>query len=192
MCVQSSGKWTKCHALPELIWWLPELIFQFFTVLIFFSDDLYKCLLAAAASHVSDSATVFVTCSALLHWLLFITLIPHFNRHFVMYSVSTMTTDNWNERNKCYHLPSRFAFADNWLNPTTKMEIGKWDLALNVEAGESRPKKRHFIKNLYEGDRRTLACSSVHVVTITTCPGIWWCGLTKDWRRHPSFNLTLT
>lgn len=103
--VQSLGKWTKYQALPELIWWLPELIFQFFAVLIFFSDDLYKCLLVAAVSHVSGSAAVFVTRMAMLHSLLFITLIPHYYSRFVMCSASTMTTDNWNERNKCYHLP---------------------------------------------------------------------------------------
>lgn len=123
MGVQSPGKWTKYQALPELIWWLPELIFQFFVLLIFFSDDLYKCLLAAAASHVSHAAAVFVTRAALLHSLLFITLIPHFNSHFVMYSASTVTTDNWNERNKCYHPPSQFTIRDNWLNPPPKMEM---------------------------------------------------------------------
>lgn len=67
---------------------------SFFVVLIFFSDDLYKCLSAVAASHMSDSAAVAVTHTALLLSLLFITLIPHFNSYFVMYSASTMTTDN--------------------------------------------------------------------------------------------------
>lgn len=93
-----------------------------FAVLIFFSDDLYKCLSAAAVSHVSDSAAVFVTRAARLHSPLFITLIPHFNSHFVMYSASTMTADNWNERNKCYHLPSQLTISGNWLNHPPEME----------------------------------------------------------------------
>ncbi len=84
-----------------------------FAVLIFFSDDLYKCLLAVATSHVSDSEAVFVTCTALLHSRLFIALIPHFNSHSVMHSASTMTTYHRNERNKCYHPPSRFTITDN-------------------------------------------------------------------------------
>lgn len=94
-----------------------------FAVLIFFSDDLYKCLLAVAASHVSDSEAVFVTQTALLHSPLFITLIPHFNSHSAMYSASTMTTDHWNERNKCYYAPFQFTIRDNWLNRPPKMEM---------------------------------------------------------------------
>lgn len=141
MGVQSWGNWTKYQALPELIWWLPELILQFLVVLIFFSNDLYKCPLAAAESHVSDSAAVFVTRAALLHSLLFITLIPHFNSHFVMYSASTVTTDNWNERNKCYHPPSQFTISNNWLSPPPEMEIR---LGFGFEcwsSGESKRKK---------------------------------------------------
>lgn len=125
--VQSPGKWTKYQALPELIWWLPELIFQFLPYWFSFPMTyINKCLSAAAASHVSDSAVVFVTCTALLHSPLFIALIPHFNSYFVMYLVSTMTADNWNKRNKCYHPHSQLTISDNWLNspPEMKMRLG--------------------------------------------------------------------
>lgn len=123
-----------------------------FAILIFFSDDLYKCLLPAAAFQVSDSTAVFVTCTALLHSLLFITLIPHFNSHFEMYSAFTMTTDNWNERNKCYHPPSQFIIRDNWLKPPPKLEMR---LGIGFEclsqSQASHNQRKCFPKNKYEG-----------------------------------------
>lgn len=122
--VQYPRKRTKYQALPELIWWLPELIFQFLPYWFSFPMTyINKSLSAAAASHVSDSAVVFVTRAALLHSLPLIALIPHFNSYFVMYSVSTVAADNWNERNKCNHAHSHFTISHNWLNSPPRMEM---------------------------------------------------------------------
>lgn len=97
--VQSPGKWTKYQPLPELIWWLPELIFQFFPYWFSFPMTYINVCWCQLRLTCPNSEAVFVTCVALLHSALFITLIPHFNSHFVMYSASTMTADKlkWEE-----------------------------------------------------------------------------------------------
>lgn len=99
---------SKCHCLygcpnsrkmnklrsSRAHWMTARINLSIFAVLIFFPMTYINVCLAAAVSHVSDSKAVFVTRTALLHSLLFITLIPYFNSYFVMYSACKMTTDN--------------------------------------------------------------------------------------------------
>lgn len=157
---------------------------NFFPYWFFSYSDLYKRLLAAAASHVSDAGAAFVTHTAPLRSLLFISVIPQFKGRFcVVYSASSITRgSDYLERDKwCY--PAYKFTASSWLVGSPK--TGKRQVFTSLKIWVTL-----YINGAYEGGASECflgtfkcRCHDNNKVCLTR--------VTKDWRRRPSSNLTL-